>query len=131
MDFYNLPNRYNLTEKGWSLDLTVIFLRSGTPTKVRYDVQQTMIFLICGAISVCNFFLTIVNKFLVYTSIDLIFFFQHICCVRKWFLSSGIFVPIFFGSVVSMQQRHPMPPTVNLCLSRCQVSTDTVSSNIA
>ena len=75
MDFYNLPNCYNLTEKGWSLDLTVIFLRSGTPTKVRYDVQQTMIFLIRGVISVCNFFLTIVNKFLVYTSIDLIFFF--------------------------------------------------------
>ena len=73
MDFYNLPNCYNLTEKGWSLDLTVIFLRSGTPTKVRYDVRQTMIFLIHGAILVCNFFLTIVNKLLVYTSIDLIY----------------------------------------------------------
>ena len=45
------------------------------PTKVKYDVQQTMIFLIRGAVSVCNFFLTIVNKFLMYTSIDLIFFF--------------------------------------------------------
>ena len=61
--------------KGWSLDLTVIFLRSGTPTRVMYDVQQTMILLILGAISVCNFFLTIVNKFLVYTSINFKFLF--------------------------------------------------------
>ena len=71
--FYDLSKCYNLTGKDWSLDLTVIFLRSGTPTKVKYDVQQTMIFLIRGAVSVCNFFLMIVNKFLVYTSIDLIY----------------------------------------------------------
>ena len=56
LGFYDLSKSYNLTEKGWPLDLTVIFLGSGMPTKVKYDVQQTMIFLICGAISVCNFF---------------------------------------------------------------------------
>ena len=63
--------------------MPVIFLGSGMPTKVYYDVQQTMIILIRGGITVCNFFLMIVNKFLVYTSNDSIFFFffQHICCV--------------------------------------------------
>ena len=34
-----------------------------------------MILLILGAIAVCNFFLTIVNKFLVYMSINLIYIF--------------------------------------------------------
>ena len=64
--------------KGRSLDLSVIFLRSGTPTKVTYDVQKTMILLILGTISVCNFFFTNVNKFLVYRNINLKFFFFQI-----------------------------------------------------
>ena len=75
--------------KGRSLDLSVIFLRSGTPTKVTYDVQKTMILLILGTISVCSFFFTNVNKFLVYRNINLIFFifyfFKYDCCVRKCF----------------------------------------------
>ena len=75
MCFCNLSSYYNLTEKGWSLDLMVIFLRSGTPTRVMYDVHKTMIALILGTILVCNFFLTIVNKFFMSMSINLIFFF--------------------------------------------------------
>ena len=72
--------------KGRSLDLSVNFLKSGTPTKVIYDVLKTMILLILGTESVCNFFLTNVNKLLVYKSNILVyFFFQHGCCVHKFF----------------------------------------------
>ena len=63
--------------KGRSLDLSVIFLRSGTPTKVTYDVQKTMILLILGTISVCNFFFTNVHKFLVYRNINLIYIYIY------------------------------------------------------
>ena len=40
MEFLKVVELLQFNRKGWSLDLTVIFLRNGTPTKVMYDVQK-------------------------------------------------------------------------------------------